>query len=64
MGKKFIDEYHRHVPKSEPQEDWEDRNILSSTRFNLLSSAHYPGNGETRNLALTDMQYLADIYAK
>ncbi|KAJ3531242.1 hypothetical protein NM208_g8959 [Fusarium decemcellulare] len=30
MGQDFMDEYHRHMPKSEPQEDWEDRNILYS----------------------------------
>lgn len=23
-----MDEYHKHIPKSAPEEDWEDRNIL------------------------------------
>ncbi|KAM5353218.1 hypothetical protein ACJZ2D_016886 [Fusarium nematophilum] len=58
MGKEYIEEYHRHMPKSEPQEDWEDRNILYSIRFNLMSSAHFAGEGEKRRLALDDMQYL------
>ncbi|KAM7190383.1 Fructosamine kinase domain containing protein [Rhypophila sp. PSN 637] len=63
IGRQYIDEYHRLVLRSEPVDNWEDRNILYSIRFNLLPSAHYPDNNIPHQLALADMRYLVDKYA-
>jgi hypothetical protein len=30
LGPPYMEEYHKIVPKSEPKEDWDDRNLLYS----------------------------------
>ncbi|KAH8196263.1 hypothetical protein TruAng_009565 [Truncatella angustata] len=52
IGRPYINEYLRHFPATEPAVDFEDRNLLYCIKFNLNSSAHYPGNLRFRNISL------------
>ncbi|RDW58284.1 hypothetical protein BP5796_12214 [Coleophoma crateriformis] len=62
IGPEYFDEYHKHIPKSAPEEDWEDRIILYTIRNNLLSASHYGDRKDLRNLALRDMRFLVEKY--
>ncbi|KAF2650566.1 hypothetical protein K491DRAFT_608567 [Lophiostoma macrostomum CBS 122681] len=50
IGKEYVEEYLKHFPASDPVEDFDDRNALYCVRFNLCSSALYPGNLYFRNM--------------
>ncbi|KAJ3535029.1 hypothetical protein NM208_g7305 [Fusarium decemcellulare] len=62
IGQEYVEEYHKLIPKADPIDEWEDRNILYSIRFNLISSAHYAGDSSSRQLALNDIRYLVEKY--
>ncbi|KAI0016136.1 Fructosamine kinase-domain-containing protein [Xylariomycetidae sp. FL0641] len=62
MSGSYIKEYTRHFPISEPAEDFEDRVLLYSMRFNLHASSLYLGNTRFRNIVREDMRKLVDKY--
>ena len=39
LGRPYMKEYHKHIPISLPEEDWDDRNLLYALYviFNVLS---------------------------
>ncbi|KAJ4302695.1 hypothetical protein N0V90_001585 [Kalmusia sp. IMI 367209] len=44
-----FEEYHKHMPKDEPVEDWEARNALYSLRNLIIDSTLYPTDETQRN---------------
>ncbi|KAK8136215.1 Fructosamine/Ketosamine-3-kinase [Apiospora sp. TS-2023a] len=63
MGKPYVKAYTEHFPVSEPVEDFDGRNALYALRrFNLCSSALYPGNLNYRNVVRTDLRDLVERY--
>ncbi|KAI0021399.1 Fructosamine kinase-domain-containing protein [Xylariomycetidae sp. FL0641] len=62
MNREYVDEYLKHMPPSEPAEDFDGRNLLYALRFNLCSSALYPGNPHYREIVRSDMRELVDAY--
>jgi protein-ribulosamine 3-kinase len=43
FGKPYFKQYLRHIPPSEPIEQWDDRNALYSLKFKLSYCLHRPG---------------------
>ncbi|KAI1179120.1 Fructosamine kinase-domain-containing protein [Nemania sp. FL0916] len=64
MSNGFIEEYAKHFPPSEPVEDFEDRVLLYSVRFNLHCSSIYSGNTRFRNIVREDMRRLVEKYPR
>ncbi|KAK8010595.1 hypothetical protein PG990_009560 [Apiospora arundinis] len=62
IGRPYIDAYLRHAGITGPAEDFEDRNLLYCIKFNLNSSAHYPGNLLFRNIVREEMRELVNKY--
>ncbi|KAH0563490.1 hypothetical protein GP486_001941 [Trichoglossum hirsutum] len=62
IGKSYVHVYHKHFPISAPEEDFDDRNTLYCIRFNMCSSALYPGNIRFRNIVMEEMQVLVDKF--
>ncbi|KAL4968577.1 Fructosamine kinase-domain-containing protein [Aspergillus stella-maris] len=62
IGKPYVTEYLKHFPMSEPAADFDDRNSLYCVRFNLCSSALYPGNLRFRNIVKEEMRELVDKF--
>ncbi|KAK1829369.1 protein-ribulosamine 3-kinase, chloroplastic [Podospora conica] len=62
MTHKYIDEYIKHYPRSEPVEDFEDRGALYSLRFDLHASSLRPGDLEYREIAMNTMRGLCEKY--
>lgn len=42
FGPLYFRTYHKHIPISEPEEDYDDRNALYALRFNLHAAALFP----------------------
>ncbi|KAK8030711.1 hypothetical protein PG990_000445 [Apiospora arundinis] len=62
MGKPYVEAYIQHFPPAEPIEDFDGRNALYALRFNLCSSAFYPGNLNYRNVVKADLRELVERY--
>ncbi|XDG08716.1 hypothetical protein ABKA04_008331 [Annulohypoxylon sp. FPYF3050] len=62
--RRYFQAYHSHIPKSEPQEDYDDRNALYSLRFNLHASAMFPHQETFLQMAIDEIRRLAELYAK
>ncbi|KAH6630886.1 Fructosamine kinase-domain-containing protein [Chaetomium sp. MPI-SDFR-AT-0129] len=58
----YIDEYVKHYPKAEPQEEFYDRVRLYSLKGAINYSAGHP-NSELRKTAYNNMLYLCEKYA-
>ncbi|RYP02988.1 hypothetical protein DL765_010637 [Monosporascus sp. GIB2] len=58
----YITRYKQHFPPSEPAEDFDDRVLLYSLRFNLHASSLYLGNTRFRNIVREDMRKLVEKY--
>ena len=43
-NKSYIRNYKRNFPVSEPEEEWDARNLLYSLRYDLATYLHYPGS--------------------
>ncbi|TPX14828.1 uncharacterized protein E0L32_004937 [Thyridium curvatum] len=54
-------EYFKNMRRSEPVEEYEDRNRLYAVETRLINSAHFPGE-PTRQLALNDLRFLISMY--
>ncbi|KAI0147641.1 Fructosamine kinase-domain-containing protein [Xylariaceae sp. FL1272] len=62
LGPDYIEEYLRHVPPSEPREQFEDRVRLYSVKFSLAHSSGWSGLVGVREKILEDMDYLNRKY--
>lgn len=58
----YINEYTKHYPVAQPAQDFEDRGLLYSLRFDIHASSIYPGNLRMRNTAMNNMRYLVGKY--
>jgi len=61
MDLQYAEEYHKFVPKSEP-EDWDDRNALYAMRMDLLHSTMFPEKLEFRQTAMSEMRRFVEKY--
>ncbi|KAM0323258.1 hypothetical protein ACHAQA_008849 [Verticillium albo-atrum] len=60
----YTETYNLHYPKSEPVDEWDDRNRLYSTYYNILFSTNHLGEGKAiRQRAYIDIYYLIDKFA-
>lgn len=64
LGKTFRREYFHHFPKSQPEEDCHDRNLLYSLMADLNSSTHFQDSERFRELLIQSMKELVDKYPK
>ncbi|SLM39144.1 Protein kinase-like domain [Lasallia pustulata] len=62
IGKPYVRAYHKHFPISAPEEDQDDRNALYCIRFNMCSSALYPGNLRFRRIIIEEMRALVEKF--
>ncbi|KAI1351113.1 Fructosamine kinase-domain-containing protein [Xylaria sp. FL0043] len=60
----YTTSYLRYCPRSEPKNEWEDRNRLYSVYFNMIYSENHLGDGTAvRQVAYNDMLYLIDKFS-
>ncbi|KAI1477792.1 Fructosamine kinase-domain-containing protein [Daldinia eschscholtzii] len=50
IGEAYRKEYHKHMPKSQPEEDSDDRNALYAVRVNILDSILYKDDPSYRKM--------------
>lgn len=62
MTDAYIAEYIKHFPVSEPANDWKDRGLLYSLRFDMHASSLYTGNPRFRYIAMDTMRDLVKKY--
>ncbi|RSL41958.1 hypothetical protein CEP53_012444 [Fusarium sp. AF-6] len=55
--------YHEQIPKSEPKDDWDDRNAPYSTRVIIHDSALYPEEPQFRRTLMEEMRKLVDKFS-
>lgn len=60
--RRYFQAYHSHIPKSEPQEDYDGRNALYSLRFNLHASAMFPHQETFLQMAIDGIRTLTERY--
>jgi fructosamine-3-kinase len=53
LGREFFKEYHKHYPIDEPLDQWDDRALLYSIKFNLAYSISVPDSGHIREQYVT-----------
>ncbi|KAK4198286.1 protein-ribulosamine 3-kinase-like protein [Triangularia verruculosa] len=63
FDQRYLDAYHKVVPKSEPVEDYGGRLELYKLRFNTHVSALFPTNTGLREQVIGDMKMLVERYA-
>ncbi|KAI9725252.1 MAG: hypothetical protein M1828_003433 [Chrysothrix sp. TS-e1954] len=56
-SKTYVKNYKRYFPASEPEEDWDSRNLLYSLRFNITAGVLIPGNNY-RDFVFKDLKEL------
>ncbi|KAH6723222.1 Fructosamine kinase-domain-containing protein [Leptodontidium sp. MPI-SDFR-AT-0119] len=54
----YFNTYHSHIPKSFPEEDYDDRNALYSMRFNMQAAAIFPDEESFRESVTDEMKRL------
>lgn len=64
IGKPYLRAYHKKYPKSEPVEDWDDRNALYSIMFNLHESVLYAGTLRWRGIVMGEMKRLINKFSE
>ncbi|KAJ8066165.1 hypothetical protein OCU04_005254 [Sclerotinia nivalis] len=62
FSKAYFNAYHVHFPKASPEEDYEDRIVLYSIRFNLHAASLFPTVLGFRVSLIQDMKYLVEKY--
>ncbi|KAI0840366.1 Fructosamine kinase-domain-containing protein [Hypoxylon sp. FL0890] len=58
IGEEYRTEYHKHFPKSWPEEDCDDRNALYAVRVNILDSILYKDDPSYRQSLISGMREL------
>ncbi|KAK6821318.1 hypothetical protein PG987_015718 [Apiospora arundinis] len=54
--------YYKHFPRSQPEEDYDDRNLLYATRVNILDSILYKGDPGYRKMLICSMKRLVERF--
>ncbi|PKY00545.1 hypothetical protein P168DRAFT_299936 [Aspergillus campestris IBT 28561] len=62
FSKSYFNTYHSHIPKTYPEEDYDDRNALYSMRFNLQAAALFPHVASLRESVIDEMKRLVEKY--
>lgn len=62
IGKPFRREYFNHFPISQPEDDWDDRNLLYSLLADLHDSILYPKTKAFRDLIIESMRKLVEKF--
>ncbi|OTB07920.1 hypothetical protein M426DRAFT_317426 [Hypoxylon sp. CI-4A] len=62
IGEAYRTEYHKRFPKSQPEEDCDDRNALYAVRVNVLDSILYRDDPNYRRMLITGMRELIDKF--
>ncbi|KAI9774251.1 MAG: hypothetical protein M1839_001753 [Geoglossum umbratile] len=60
-NKAYIRNYKRNFPVSEPEEDWDARNLLYSLTFNIGNTIYIPGSSQ-RQVVYDDMTNLCEMF--
>ncbi len=60
--RRHFEAYHAHMPKSEPQEDYDGRIALYCVRFNLHASALFPDQESFLQISIDGIRRLAERY--
>ncbi|KAK1058498.1 hypothetical protein LTR74_013387 [Friedmanniomyces endolithicus] len=64
FGRPHIRQYLRHMPPSEPKDQWDDRHRLYSIKFDIAHSIGWPDSCERqREIIFGDMSYLNNKYS-
>lgn len=61
--RRYFQLYHSHIPKSEPTEDYDDRNALYGLRFNLHAAALFPNVDSFLQMAIDEIRRLTKKFA-
>lgn len=56
----YRDSYYKYFPRSEPEEDFDDRNLLYATRVNILDSILYRGESSYRQMYVLNSKSLGE----
>lgn len=64
FGRLYFNQYLRHIPPSEPVDQWDDRIRLYSLKFLLAHMIGWPGAPFVRDRIYNDMCYLVDRYPR
>ncbi|KAL4970911.1 NADP-dependent oxidoreductase domain-containing protein [Aspergillus stella-maris] len=64
FSRRYFNTYHSYVPKSAPEEDYDDRNALYSLRFNLQAAALFPEVSSFRDSVIDGMKTLVQKYPR
>ncbi|OIW23750.1 hypothetical protein CONLIGDRAFT_657379 [Coniochaeta ligniaria NRRL 30616] len=59
---RYFQMYHTHIPKSEPEGDFDDRNALYGVRFNLHAATLFPSQESFLQMAIDEIHRLTDEY--
>ncbi|KAK4161153.1 Fructosamine/Ketosamine-3-kinase [Cladorrhinum sp. PSN259] len=59
---RYFKEYHSHIPKAEPPEDYDDRNALYALRFNLHAAALFPNQKDYVQMSIEEIRRLTDKF--
>ncbi|KAF2831012.1 hypothetical protein CC86DRAFT_377933 [Ophiobolus disseminans] len=62
MGRPWMREYHKHMPISAPEEDYEDRINLYEIRGHLCASTLYPDTTVYRKLVISEIRKLVEKF--
>ncbi|KAI1127542.1 Fructosamine kinase-domain-containing protein [Nemania abortiva] len=57
----YVENYKRHFPESEPKDEWDDRNLLYSLRYNLGAAIFHQGSNQ-RQVVKNDMTVLCEKF--
>ncbi|KAK5662617.1 hypothetical protein OQA88_8531 [Cercophora sp. LCS_1] len=60
LGKAYIEEYLKTVPISEPEEDFDSRNIMYMIRHQVCLASVYPNEAKLRDIFLANMRILVN----
>ncbi|CAG9938401.1 unnamed protein product [Clonostachys rosea f. rosea IK726] len=61
-SREYVEAYHRLIPRSEPQEDWEARNALYATRVIVVDSAIYVEHEHFRRILIEEIRKLVELF--
>ncbi|KAI0870235.1 Fructosamine kinase-domain-containing protein [Hypoxylon argillaceum] len=60
--RKYFNAYHSHIPKSAPEDDYDDRNALYAMRFNLNAATLFPSQKVYLSMAIDEMRRLVQKF--
>ncbi|KAJ2988233.1 hypothetical protein NUW58_g4087 [Xylaria curta] len=60
--RKYFNAYHSHIPKSAPEDDYDDRNALYAMRFNLNAATLFPSQKVYLDMVIDEMRRLVQKF--